>query len=376
MPTPAPVVPPTTSWLSIPPEPGVLDLVSAPDLRERRRSLVRTRALILGGITIAGLLVSIVVIWRAFGSGALPGGLVGAVLLALTSRFPGEATTSRLNWLSVDRTLNGLYLRLTSQYIEYGHDHGRWSAPWAAVRAIRVIHPDGFDPDVVLLRVEADGWGPFTVHGPVGYVDILAHGTDIDLGLVNHLANYATLGRLTLHPEPSQATDSEGEAASPETAGGPAPPEAGHPDDNQHATPAAASKATTVPADDAVQAVPHPRWCDPQECLAVQDEFHPVAPPPMHLSRRYTADPSGRGRTTWVAAQLVQFIGDPRPQRTFVGLRVAEMDTEQTFYIDTGQGTSLGRALLTLTGQAKTSEPADASQGAPRFSPARSAETR
>ncbi|MDQ7904665.1 hypothetical protein RB614_09045 [Phytohabitans sp. ZYX-F-186] len=344
--TPAAAVPPPPIWMSTPAA-TVLDLVGAPDLRARRRSLARIRALLFGGITSAGLLVSLVMIWWGVDVVAVLGGL----LFAVTSCLPGAATVSCLVWLSRDRGLDGLYLRMTSQYVEYGHEGGRWSAPWAAVRAVRVCcHPAGFGPDVVELRVEAHGWGPFTARGPVGYFDVLARDSDVDLRVVSDLVNHATLGRITLFPDRSEAADRQDAAASTEvwrplrlfhTAPRPG---------GENAGPA----ATAVPSDDPVPAVAHPRWCDRQQCLAVQDDFHPDAPLPMHVGRRYHADPGGRGRRTWVAAQLVQFVGDPQPQRTFVGLIVADLDSEQTFYIDAGQGATLARALLDLAGQADT----------------------
>jgi hypothetical protein len=111
---------------------------------------------------------------------------------------------------------------------------------------------------------------------------------------------------------------------------------------------------------------PHYPWCDPVECTRFGTGFYPNNRPQAHLSRRYDSTLGDESRTAGVVAQLVQYVGDPRPQRHFVRLEASEPDERTVVYIEREQSAALGAALTQIAALPDTSSAPEPTQsGAP-----------
>lgn len=96
-----------------------------------------------------------------------------------------------------------------------------------------------------------------------------------------------------------------------------------------------------------VDVAAHPPWCESSQCTAGYSDFHPAALPPAHRSRLYPCNPEPGLYITGLAAQLVQFIGDPTPA-TLLRLEFADVDTRQSFYVMPRQAEALAGTVATL----------------------------
>jgi hypothetical protein len=121
-----------------------------------------------------------------------------AVVPLIATCFSVHAIRSQQRWRRVNREMGNLQLALSQVGVTYASQAGTYSAPWSAVRQIRIRRrPDSTGRLAQYLIVDVIDWGGPV--GRVGKVDRLAlslKDSEVDVPQVRRAVHYFSSGRI------------------------------------------------------------------------------------------------------------------------------------------------------------------------------------